>query len=638
MPAPRAASLPLAVPGAAVGALGLLAAAAVAGVALITLSYSWAASHDSGTTHFAIFWAGALLIAVPASIRLASAEPRRFERLGIVTGAALAFAVPKLLRSPGGPIFADEIAHWRQSELLARTGELYLLNPFLSVVDRFPGMHTLTIALRDAAGLSTWQAAVVLVFLWTALSALGVYMIAEELLGSSRAAGLAALVYVLNPSFMFFDTQYAYESMALPLLVWALVVFARLQRPNLYHSTRVGLVLLGGLLGAALAVTHHLTTIILLGLCVVFAVTAVAHRGARDRRPAMLATLALVGVLGAEMGVWLAAAPEVSEYLAPHLSGGLADLQGLLEREGDGGRQLFGASTAPAYERLIAYGAPVVAGLLTLAGLWYVRRRGVRAALVALLAFGLVYFPSVPFILTEAGAEGARRSWAYTYVGVALFAGIGLIGLLRSRRARVARATQWAAVPAAVAVLLVGNVASGMSVEYRFPGPFVFGSDSRSLTPELRASTDWFTATQGTGRRMVADRASGLSFALLGLNWTERAWSGLPLWDFYLRAERPERRTLEALESLGTRYLVVDKRTPRSLPRTGVYMVGDEPGANAHVTPPPAAAIEKYARTPWLIRVYESDSYVVYRFAFGALDVCTDQRPEPGATARGCPA
>jgi hypothetical protein len=184
--------------------------------------------------------------------------------------------------------------------------------------------------------------------------------------------------------------------------------------------------------------------------------------------------------------------------------------------------------------------------------------------------------------------------------------------------------------------LLVGNVSSGLSVEYRFPGPFVFGSDTRSLTPELVAAQEWFTETQGTGRRMVTDRASGLAFGQLGLNWTERSWSGFPLWDFYFKPERPDAALLRSMQYIGTEYLVVDKRTPVSLPRTGVYVVKDEPGARAHLTPPPAAAIDKYRRVPWTIKIFESDAFEVYRLDYNALSTCGDQAPEPGARFERC--
>jgi hypothetical protein len=619
------------------------------GVAVITVSYSYAASHQTGTTHFTIFWAGMLLIVVPAALRLASASPARTERLAMVAATGLAFAVPKLLRSPDSPIFADEIAHWSQTELLTRTGDPYLENPFISVVNHFPGMHTLTLALQDVAGLSTWNAAMVLVFCWTMLGATAVYLLGEELLDSPRTAGLAALVYVLNASFMFFDTQYAYESMAVPVLLWSLVVIARLQRAGVGRWERAQLVALGAVLGGGLALTHHLSALTLMAITVFIMIATWVDKQSTGEQEYLGQTAAVGLLLVIEAGAWLiGAGASLGDYLIPHLSGGIDGLTRILESRGAGGRELFGESTSPEYEKWLAFAAPAVAGLLALIGLKEILKWEHRKpALTGLVAFGVLYFPSVPFVLTQGGAEGARRSWAFTYIGVALLVAVGLKVLMDSRnrpllkrpsrRKVLGRAASPYVLPVAISVLLVGNVAAGLSVECRFPGPFVFGSDARSLTPELRASTAWFSKTQGIQKRMVADRASGLGFGLLGLNWTERAWSGLPLWQFYFRAEPVDGHMLTSLDYLDTRYLIVDKRTPEMLPRTGIYVNGDEPMAHRHKEPPPAAAIERYSRLPWLSRIYESDSYIVYRFDFDRLAACSDQSSR-GPAAPTCPA
>ena len=191
--------------------------------------------------------------------------------------------------------------------------------------------------------------------------------------------------------------------------------------------------------------------------------------------------------------------------------------------------------------------------------------------------------------------------------------------------------------PLALFVILLGNVSAGLNVEYRFPGPYVFGSDTRSLTAETRGAVSWFDATQGTGQRLVADRQDGIAFGSLGLNWIERPYDGLPLWQFYFQPQRPDRGVFSDLAGLRTGYLIVDNRIPRFLPRTGVYTVGDEPGAHEHVSPPPAAAIRKYDITPWTNRIYSSDNLQVLALDIPAVGECTDQRPEPGTSFATCP-
>jgi hypothetical protein len=634
---PGAARLPAAGALAAAGRLAPWAGLPVA-AALVTYAYSWAASNGDGATHFALFWLGMLAFVPLAAARLVRVETSRRERLGLLSATAFLFALPKFLRDPSGPIYADEIAHWRQSELLARTGDLYAQNPFISVVDAFPGLHALTLALHDLAGVTTWQAAVVLCVAFAVMGLAGVFMLAEELLGSARAGSVAALVYALNPSFMFFDMQYAYESMGIPLFVWSLVALARLQRPHADRAERLRWLALGVLLVAALGLTHHLTALFALG-AVLFVLVATAHDRRRGGSSGILRLTAAYAVLAAAgaVGWLLTGGGDVLGYLGPHLTGGFDDLRSILEREEES-RTLFAASTAPGYERVFAFVAPALAGVLAVVALAVLRRgRDVRPMLTGMIAYGLVYFPSVPFILSQSGAEGARRSWAFLYLGVSLLVAVGVLALVdRARRNR--RSAGALALPAVAMVLLVGNVSAGLSVEYRFPGPYVFGSDARSLTPELRTVGSWFAETHGTGNRIIADRQSAIAVGVAGLNWNERAWSGFPVWEFLLQVKRPDREVWRSIEFLGTEYLIVDKRIPHELPRTGVYMVKDEPGGKAHTEPPPAAAIAKYARVPWATAIFESDDYVVYRLDPDALDLCTDVRPEPGVDASRCEA
>ena len=61
---------------------------------------------------------------------------------------------------------------------------------------------------------------------------LGIAALAESLGLSNRTASVVAIIYGLNSSFLYFDTQYAYESMAITLVVWALVAYVRAIRSH----------------------------------------------------------------------------------------------------------------------------------------------------------------------------------------------------------------------------------------------------------------------------------------------------------------------------------------------------------------------------------------------------------------------
>ncbi len=335
--------------------------------------------------------------------------------------------------------------------------------------------------------------------------------------------------------------------------------------------------------------------------------------------------------------------PKLVHYLSPPLTAGFRQLSGIAQQE-EGSRQLFALSTAPAYEHQAAFVAPVLAAglvLIALISLFVFRRVRLSPLLLGIVVLGLAYFPSVPFILTTGGAEGARRSWDFSYIGVALLAGLAFDGLRNP--ANRWRLPAWAitramplVLPVVVAAILLGNISAGLNVEYRFPGPYVFGSDTRSLTTESRGAVSWFDDTQGKGQRIVADRQDAIAFGSLGLNWIERAYSGLPLWNFYFQPKQPAQHVFQSIARHKDRYLIVDDRISKYLPRTGVYVVGDEPGAHRHKTPPPAAALTKYNVTPWTNRIYSSDNMQILRFDYAALGLCTDVAPAPGVSFAKC--
>ena len=670
----------------------------VVGAALVCIDYAWAQAHPTSLFVFVLFWVGILRFLLPAVSYLCRAEVLRGERLALVAATGLFFFLPKFLRHPGGPIFADELAQWRQAENLYATGKLGQRNPFVLVLDSFPGLHTLTGAVRALTGISTYAVGVLLVACFVVLSLIGVFLLAERLLGSARLGSLAAVVYATNSSFMFFDTQYAYESMGVPLAIWILVATSRFQDARASWGARAGWFGIGALLAAALIVTHHLSGIFLylmlltitlttllslfrpratdwtvrsivaragigivvvtayallatrldrfqavivagaIGLVViVLAVRSLIRRGLEEGRmgiAVLTATFTLLFTLGA--GLWVHfAASKLLPYLSPHLTKAASQLQALVEQE-QSSRQLFAKSTAPLFERLLAFGAPVSVGLLALVGLLVLRRIRPRGAmLVALSAIGCLYFASVPFILTGAGTEGARRSWAFTYIGVAMLAAMGIGVLLDRRDSLVPLVARRLVIPLALGGLVIGNVSAGLSVEYRFPGPFVFGSDTRSLTDETRAAVAWFDRTQGPAKRVIADRTNYIAFGLLGDAQPEKAYVTpritYPLWQFIFNKARPSTNLLAITRARDVRYLIIDKRTTSLLPRTGYYYVKEEPLAGKRRQPPPAEAIAKYGRVPWASRIYESDHLAIYRLDYNALAACGDRLDaEPG--------
>jgi hypothetical protein len=370
-------------------------------------------------------------------------------------------------------------------------------------------------------------------------------------------------------------------------------------------------------IGGLTVTVHHLTAIILvLVIGLVLVVAVLAARGGRASWAIVRNTLIVLVVTGGVTAVWIVVmAPQTISYLSPYLGGGLSQLLHLFAGSG-GGRTLFSASTEPGYERLLAFAAPAIIGVLVLVAVVPRLRRNRetwQAMRTALGGFGLVYFPSVLFILIQSGAEGARRSWAFTYLGLAvLVAPLALAVWDRVRWHHVVAFAVWM-------TMLVGNVAAGLDESYRFPGPFIFGSDTRSLTPELLAAASWFREHVGDGVRIVTDRYTGLGFVLNADSWTAAPSVGFPAYDLYFDGAPPSARLVQELASSDYEYLVVDKRVTTNLPAIGSYFEPDEPSAHSEEQPVPAANIARYQHEPWTTKVFESDDYVIYRFDFDVI-------------------
>jgi hypothetical protein len=616
----------------------------LSGVAAIVHSYLIAQTRLTSTSEFAWFWAGMFLLELPIAGLVARKATPQVVRTALLTLYGFVSFAPKLLRNPTSPVYHDEFAHWRATYDILSTGKLFQPDPIIPIISRYPGLHAATAALVHATGLSIWQAAEVLLLLFHVSLVLGIATLAESLGLSNRTASVVAILYCLNSSFLYFDTQYAYESMAITLLVWALVAYVRAIR----SQSGQGRVAWGALtlaFSAGTVATHPLSTLMLVLTMMLISLALTVPRLARNEgwiRTALTSwCLTLATVL--EAGAWLRfVAPGTVTYLSPYPAQAVSELINDLRGTGST-RQLFGATITPWWEQRSAYLVPVLAFALAVAGLLLIRaqlrngglRQGPRRALLfAFALLGLVYFPSTAFILSPTGAEGARRSWAFTWIGLGMLVGPAVVWMFdwAGRHAH-----QWLRISlrsglfAALAIALVGGTAAGLDPEYRFPGPFLFGSEARSITPELLASSEWFSARFGTGNHVITDLDTGLVFGSFGLQSPGAASAGFPFYNLYLAkpgvpVEPPF--LLYELRAGRYTYLIVDERIADEIPETGVYFERNEPD---FVTPAGTSIFHgrlgKFNTVTWMVKVFQSDNYSIYRLNLPISNISYQHQP-----------
>jgi hypothetical protein len=617
------------------------------GMIALTHSYAIAEYHTTATSEFVWFWAGMFLLTLPIAILLARKSLPAGVRATLLVMYGILTYAPKLLRNPSAPLFYDEYAHWRDTYEILKTGKLFTPNPLVGISAQFPGMHAVTAALVNFTGLSIWHAAVVLLLICHVFLVLGIAALAEAVGVPRWPASLAAILYSLNSSFLYFDTQYAYESMAITFAVWALVAYVHaISGRNLRDRITSGLITC--LLFTCTLITHHLSTfslaIVMTLIAVGLSIPQVARADQWMHRAATAWSLTLFGF--ATMAFWFTrVAPGTISYLSPYISQGLSQL--IKEAEGSGAsKQLFTASQNPWWEQKAAYALVLLALGIMIGGLLMIRTRiragklprgHERALWFSLSAWGLLYFPSTVFILSAAGSQGARRSWAFTWIGLAVVAGPAMARLLSWLRGLTfgwRRASVAAGLAAALAVGMMGGTAAGVDVSYRFPGPYLYGSDTRDITPELYAASAWFRDRFGTGNNLVIDRYSGVVFASFGLQDPAPTWTGFPTYELYLA--RPNSQALQSLlaklQGSNYHFIVVDRRMAYYLPQVGVYF---DPGEPASLVPatgksPFYGKLQRLNSLPWLTKIFQSDNYIIYRLVVPDEQLTYGNKPPKG--------
>jgi hypothetical protein len=601
----------------------------VVGVALVSLSYALAGrSTSSGEqAKFIVLWLGLVAFLWPAAKRLAEPLVSEAERLAILTAGAMFTFLPKFLRNPTRPIFYDEIAHWTQVERLMESGNLFRTNPAVRVLPSYPGLHTATAGIRELTGLSTWQVGILMVALLHVVSTIGVFVLVRRLVSSPVIAGLAGLLWCVAPGAMFFNSQYAYQSLAIVAFVWVAVGVAEAEAS--VGRLRWRWTVLAATLATFIVVTHHLTSYAMVVMLAAFTIAAVIWR--RQEQPgAWKPAATLLGVALGANAAWMvvrggsAAVESIREYLMPYPESGFEQLWDVLSGE-TSRRTFFARSGLPAWERAAAFLAPLAVIVLGAIGIRLLTKmaKKPRSGTWALAGFSLLYVVALPLVLTQTGAQGAHRSFPFTYLGIVLLAAAGLALVIGRTATGNHRRLASFAIASVIAVITIGNTAANVNEFDRFPGPWEPGADSRAITPELTDASAWLRGYESEDR-VVADLYSGTSFGVFGTVREACAVAAscpgdLEIWRFY-DGQPIRQQDLDQLREDGYRFLVVDKRIGGATPRSGFWFNRDEEGAYDFDEPYPPEALSRLEGFTWLTKIYSSTNFDVYSIHVGAAD------------------
>jgi hypothetical protein len=502
-----------------------LGAVFLASGALLAVS-EWMAARGRGNGHFYVFWVAYFLVVAPVAAALVSARTSAGARGALVVALGIWSLAPSLLRTGNSPLFFDEFSHFRMLQDLVRTGHPVASYGLLQIGANFPGLELVTSALYHLSGLTLWVSALVIAAVAHVALLAGVYALVRDISTSPRAAAIAAVVYSLNPSWLFFDAQFSYETLALPIFVWVLVFSLRsiqTRDPGAAIVPRVIQIALATVLTAGLVVTHSVTSVVCAGVLVgVAIVSTLQHRGVlgSDVRTSPVIAWCLAA-WAALLTIWRFAdvGHPLIVYLGPafHFS---QQFHQLLSLFGIGtSLPLHGAfanSSAPSFEIVCAYLMLPVLGVAFVWGLWGLlgARRELSPLVIVAAVLGALFFASLPLASAIAYSEAAHRSWAFSFLGLAIVLGLaGGLALDGRLSIRVRTHNLWPLpttwrrgvrplLAACLAVVAIGSVSLGSSTAYRFGGPVQPDSDPLYVGTQTAMVAAWF-AQHATARDVV---------------------------------------------------------------------------------------------------------------------------------------
>ncbi len=470
---------------------------------LLLLAWAFTERRAASGSSQPFLWIGLAVLILPAALRLASVQPTRRERISLVLLLGMSFYLVKVMYSPTAFTFPDELSHIRNVNEILVTHRLFQENPVQPVTAYYPGLAIVTSTLTSLSGLSTFNAGILVIGMARLILFLALFLLYEQVSGSARIASLAVLLYMANPNFLYWISEYAYEPLALPLLTFVLLAVAKRElASDRRHYVAWTVVALLGLL--TIVITHHMSSYIMTGLLLALvAFYAIRSRG-KQWGPWDLALVAL----GAT-SFWLVYVANLTiNYLSPVFLGAIRSLFNMITREQQSRALFTSGSTggiAPLWERSVAIASTALIALGLPFGVYEVWKNHRNKILALLLtAIALVYLPMQLLRFTKASWETANRSSEF------LFIGIGFVLALAIDKFWLPKWSGWKSksVLAVLAVtLFFGGLIAGWPPRARWPRPFLISAGGHLVQPQVVSVAEWMLENLGPDHHIAASKA-----------------------------------------------------------------------------------------------------------------------------------
>ncbi len=583
-------------------------------VALGVLGQAWVGYQGRITgASSSLLWYGTLcLIFTPSAALVMSRRLSDKARVWFTLYMSVALLATRFILYPSQFAYHDELINYRVLLSIDRSGHLFTPNSLLPAVADYPGMQIATATVSHLTGLSLHSAGLVILLAVRVVMTLALIRIVQIVSKSAPVGCLAALIYATNPQYIFFNSQFSYQSVALPLTFFCIYVFVSGRRTgNLLSLLPAAAVLL------AVAATHHLTS---LGLVVViwiwYAFTKVAKRPVSGLLPLALISLVIVAAW-----TWLARSVIVP-YISEILQNSAANIANLASGRSD--HKLFTDSAGdhnPLWQAVLSIASVLIIVSTLIPALWLasIKHRLLSAAAMTLFLIAAVY-PMIPAgHLTNATAEVSDRASGFVFVGLGYlvaiwwFRDVPFHRHARTSRFTVARRT-WLLV-LGLTVCFVGGTIIGSGPDWLHgPGPYLVSADNRSVDQLALQAARWEGQHLPAGSRVFSDRVNDLLAAVygnqhvvtsLGDGIKEGSVSTLLL-------EGPTPADADVACQADVNFLIADQRLATSLPHVGVYIDKGEYQTGARATPPAPGDLVKFDDVPGAQRIFDNGAIRIF--------------------------
>ncbi len=540
----------------------------VASVGLLLQGLAYWSGWTGGGPALALFYVGHVVLTVPFALLMARDLERRYAVLASLAWG-LALYLSWFLSNPLIASRFDETLHVATLSRLAEGGGFFEANPMLPVSPYYPGLELAAGSVHWLTGLPLMASQVVIVVLARCLLLLALFWLAERLTRSTRVATVSVFLYGASSQFWFFNAQFSYQTLALPLLLVAVLMTVR----AVDAVPRWPVAPLAGAAAAlgALTITHHLTSWIAVGVLWTW---GLVHFYAHDRRAARLVwTVATGATLLA--AAWAAVVgPMLWDYLGPVFQSALGEVNNVLGGEDEGRRELFsdeaGQAPTPLWERAVMFGSMLSWCLLLVPSGW----AGLRGRTLGLtwgrfipLTAAAVYPALLLARVSPTAADIAERASSFVLLAVAVV----VAAWLAPRLDRVGRP-----VVATIGVVLVlgGTILGGGPDWSRVPGPYLASAEQRSIDANTLAVARWMGRYAPEGARFAGDTTMNRFLPdFLDLEATTDIAGSVNVTPMFANSDI-DARTIAQIRSEEIDFIVADNRLAGEPARSGQLFEG----------------------------------------------------------------